>query len=268
MAISAPFHPAAEPLEVFGERLDDAIKACRAGRAKPIAAKPVAAAPKSVPSDEVLIDQIAKGNQAAIRTLMSRHQARVSRFILRFVADRNLVEDLVCDTFFAAWQQAPHFQGRSSVATWLLAIARYKALSARERRTLPTEPLDEMAAATLVDSAPRPDAMIEREDTARLLRQCLAALPPEQAVLIDLVYYRDKSVKEAALLTGVPENTVKSRMFLARKKLAAMLEAADAESKAATLVPNETPDPAGSRREVPRELAPEETAAAGRFALT
>ena len=149
-----------------------------------------------------------------------------------------------------------------------MAIARYKALSARERRTLPTEPLDEMAAATLVDSAPRPDAMIEREDTARVLRRCLAALPAEQAVLIDLVYYRDKSVKEAALLTGVPENTVKSRMFLARKKLAAMLEAADAESEAATLVPNETPDQAGSPRQVPREVAREETAAADRFALT
>jgi RNA polymerase sigma-70 factor (ECF subfamily) len=267
MAIPVHFHPAADQLEVFGERLDDVIKACRARRAKPAAAKP-AATDKTVASDEVLIDQIARGSQAALRALMNRHQARVSRFILRFVGDRNLVEDLVCDTFFAAWQQAPHFEGRSSVATWLLAIARYKALSARERKSLPTEPLDDIAAATLVDTTPRADAMIEREDTARLLRQCLAALPAEQAVLIDLVYYRDKSVKEAALLTGVPENTVKSRMFLARKKLAAMLEAADAESKSATLVPNETPVEADLEREIPPKVAREQTASADRFALT
>src|SRR2546421_3507796 len=63
MAISAHFHPAADQLEVFGERLGDAIKACRAGRAKTVAARPVAAAAKTVPSDEVLIDQIARGNQ-------------------------------------------------------------------------------------------------------------------------------------------------------------------------------------------------------------
>jgi RNA polymerase sigma-70 factor, ECF subfamily len=284
MAMSAPFDTAAAvQLEVFGECLEDAIKACRVGRVRPVvvkpvavkpvaaksvAVKPVAAAHKTVPSDEVLIDQIAKGNQAAIRTLMSRHQARVSRFILRFVGDRNLVEDLVCDTFFAAWQQAPHFERRSSVATWLLAIARYKALSARERRSLPTEPLDEIAAATLVDATPRPDAMIEREDTARFLRQCLAALPPEQAVLIDLVYYRDKSVKEAALLTGVPENTVKSRMFLARKKLAAMLDAADADSKSVTLVPNDTPVQADAQREGACKVASEQIDTAKDFALT
>ena len=267
MAIPVHFHPAADQLEVFGERLDDVIKACRARRAKPAAAKP-AAADKTVASDEVLIDQIARGSQAALRALMNRHQARVSRFILRFVGDRNLVEDLVCDTFFAAWQQAPHFEGRSSVATWLLAIARYKALSARERKSLPTEPLDDIAAATLVDTTPRADAMIEREDTARLLRQCLAALPAEQAVLIDLVYYRDKSVKEAALLTGVPENTVKSRMFLARKKLAVMLEAADAESKSATLVPDGTPVEADVAREIPPKVARGQTASADRFALT
>jgi RNA polymerase sigma-70 factor (ECF subfamily) len=269
-AVIVPFQDgsiAADIRAMFG-RGDDAGSrntacAARAARAKRI--KSVAQSAAS--SDEVLIEQIAKGDQAALRALMGRHQARVSRFILRFVDDRNLVEDLVCDTFFAAWQQAPHFERRSTVATWLLAIARYKALSARERRTIPTEPLDDVAAATLVDSSPRPDTLIEREDQARLLRRCLAALPAEQAVLIDLVYYRDKSVKEAALLTGIPENTVKSRMFLARKKLAAMLTAADAESETVTLVPTEAPAEADVAREEPRKTARAETAAR-RLALT
>jgi len=150
-----------------------------------------------------------------------------ARFVRRFVSDRSLVEDLVCDTFFAAWQQAPHFENRSSVATWLMAIARYKALSARERQTLPTEPLDEVLATTIVETGLQPDAVVERDDWARFLRQCLNSLPAEQAQLIELVYYRDKSIKEVALLMGIPENTVKSRMFLARKKLSAMLAAAD-----------------------------------------
>jgi RNA polymerase sigma-70 factor (ECF subfamily) len=190
-------------------------------------AAPVGAGHNANPSDNALIDRIARGDEAALRMLVGRHQARISRFILRFVGDRNLVEDLVSDTFFAAWQQAPRFENRSSVATWLLAIARYKALSARQRRTVPTEAIDDVVVTALIDQAPQPDVAFEHQDSARFLRRCLAELPAEQAILIELVYYRDKSVKEAAILAKIPENTVKSRMFLARKKLSVMLAAAD-----------------------------------------
>jgi RNA polymerase sigma-70 factor (ECF subfamily) len=205
------------------------------------------------PSDEALIGEIAKGEQGALRALMNRHYARVSRFILRFVNDRAIVEDLAGDTFFAVWQQAPHFERRSSVATWLLAIARYRALSARERRTVHTGPIDEVAEATLVDSGPQPDALVHREDQARFLRQCLSALPAEQALLMELVYYRDKSIKEAALLAGIPESTVKSRMFLARKKIAAMLKAADEED--ISIIPKAASSRLDPHREHPRDAA-------------
>ena len=160
----------------------------------------------------------------------------------RFVGDRTVVGALACDTFFAAWQHAPHFENRSSVATWL--IARYKALSARERQTLPTEPLDEVLATTIVETGLQPDAAVERADWARFLRQCLSSLPAEQAQLIELVYYRDKSIKEVALTMGIPENTVKSRMFLARKKLAAMLNAAEVAGDSVSMVPEPAPAPA------------------------
>jgi RNA polymerase sigma-70 factor (ECF subfamily) len=173
--------------------------------------------------DETLIKQIARKNEAALQTLRLRHQGRVSAFILRFVRDRSLVEDLVDDTFFGAWLRAPYFENRSSVSTWLLSIARYKALSARERRYVLTEPLDDAMSATLVDPSLRADAVIEHKDTARYLQRCLATLSKEQALLIDLVYYRDKSVREAAVLAAIPENTVKSRMFQARRKLAVLL---------------------------------------------
>jgi len=213
---------------------------------------PIGAGHDSGPSDNVLIDRMARGDEAALRILVGRHQARISRFILRFVGDRNLVEDLVSDTFFAAWQQAPHFESRSSVATWLLAIARYKALSARQRRTVPTEAIDDVVVTALVDQAPQPDAAYEHQDSARFLRRCLAELPAEQAMLVELVYYRDKSVKEAAILAKIPENTVKSRMFLARKKLSVLLAAADLGGEPISLE-KENPDcrrenqPAASR---------------------
>jgi RNA polymerase sigma-70 factor (ECF subfamily) len=193
----------------------------------PGSATPIGGGRDTEPSDDALIKRMARGDEAALRTLVTRHHARIARFILRFAGDRNLVEDLVSDTFFAAWQQAPHFENRSTVATWLLAIARYKALSARQRRCVPTEAMDDIVTASVADPTAGPADECEHNDSARYLRRCLAALPAEQAMLIELVYYRDKSVKEAAILAKIPENTVKSRMFLARKKLSAMLAAAD-----------------------------------------
>jgi RNA polymerase sigma-70 factor (ECF subfamily) len=206
-------------------------------------------------SDEVLLECIADGDQAALRTLMTRHQTRIYRFVMRFIRDRSVAEDIVSDTFVAVWRQAADFENRSAVATWLLAIARYKALSARERLVAPHEPLDEIAA-TLVDPGHGPDAGIERRDSARFLRQCLAALPAEQAMLLDLVYFRDKSVREAAAITGVSENTVKSRMYLGRRKLAAMLNAANTEDESVPLVPDVNPP----QRAAGRPVRAEETA--------
>ena len=120
-------------------------------------------------------------------------------------------------------------------------VDRERALSARSRRTLPTTPLDDGVAATLVDSGLRADAVLEREDRARILRQCLARLPAEQALLLKLVYYCDKSIKEAASLAGITEDAVKSRMFQARRKLAAMLAAAEADPRPVSLVPSSAP---------------------------
>jgi RNA polymerase sigma-70 factor (ECF subfamily) len=242
MAISAHALELTSGLDVFGHCLGENVAARRAS--------PAAAA---VPADEVLISRMARGDQAALRTLMDRHQVRISRFVRRFIGDRSLVEDLVCDTFFAAWQQAPHFENRSSVATWLMAIARYKALSARERQTLPTEPLDDVLATTVIDSGLQPDAAVERDDWGRFLRQCLGSLPAEQAMLIELVYYRDKSIKEVALLMGIPENTVKSRMFLGRKKLAAMLNAGQVVRDSIPLAPEAAAAPVVAQRELPRQ---------------
>src|SRR5947199_2913094 len=139
----------------------------------------------STVSGNDLVAAMTQRDQVALRILMVRHQLRIGRFLRRFIADRELVEDLIAETFFAAWQQAPRFEQRSTVATWLLAIARYKALSARSRRTLPTAPLDDSLAATLVDGGLRADAMLEREDRAHILRRCLARLPAEQALLLE-----------------------------------------------------------------------------------
>src|ERR1700690_297363 len=85
-------------------------------------------------SDEVLIARIASGDRLAMQVLFARHHVRVYRFVLRLVRNEATAEDLISDVFLDVWRQAEKFEGRSAVSTWMLAIARFKALSALRRR--------------------------------------------------------------------------------------------------------------------------------------
>ena len=166
----------------------------------------------------MLIRRIASGDQLAMRTLFCRHRVALYRWLLRLVRDEALAEDLLSDVFLDVWRQAASFEARSSVSTWLLAIARYKALSARRRR-LDAE-LDETIASTVADTADDPEVVLQKKDRSELLRHSLEQLSPEHGEVIDLVYYHGKSVKDVAEIIGISEATVKTRMFYARRKLA------------------------------------------------
>ncbi len=175
-------------------------------------------------SDEMLIRRIAEGDQLAMRTLFGRHRVPLYRWLLRLVGDEALAEDLLSDVFLDVWRQAAAFEARSSVSTWLLAIARYKALSARRRPT--DAELDEKIASRVADPADDPEVVLQKKNRAELLRHSLARLSPEHGEVIDLVYFHGKSVKEVAEIVGTAEATVKTRMFYARKKLADFVAAA------------------------------------------
>jgi RNA polymerase sigma-70 factor, ECF subfamily len=174
-------------------------------------------------SDEALIGRIANGDKLAMQVLFARHHVRVFRFVLRLVRDQTQAEDLISEVFLDVWRQAGRFEARSAVSTWLLAIARYKALSALRRR--PDEELDEEATAAIEDPADDPEVAVQKKDKGEILRKCLAALSPEHREIIDLVYYHEKSVEEVAEIVKIPENTVKTRMFYARKRLSELLRA-------------------------------------------
>jgi RNA polymerase sigma-70 factor (ECF subfamily) len=169
-------------------------------------------------SDETLIRRIAGGDQLAMRTLFARHRVPLYRWLLRIVRDETLAEDLLSDVFLDVWRQAASYKGRASVSTWLLAIARHKALSARRRRV--DAELDAPIASTIADPGDDPEVALQKKNRGELLRNSLASLSPEHGEVIDLVYYHGKSVKEVADIVGVAEATVKTRMFYARKKLA------------------------------------------------
>jgi|SRR6516165_9788001 len=175
-------------------------------------------------SDEALIERIAAGDKLAMQVLFARHQVRVYRFVLRLVRDQSVAEELVGEVFLDVWRQAGRFEARSTASTWLLAIARYKALSALRRRT--DQELDDDKAATIEDPGDSPEVAVLKQNKGEVLRQCLTALTPEHREIIDLVYYHEKSVEEVAQIVGINENTVKTRMFYARKRLSELLKAA------------------------------------------
>ena len=180
-------------------------------------------------SDEALIARIASGDRLAMQVLFARHHVRIYRFVLRLVRDQWKAEDLISEVFLDVWRQADRFEGRSTVSTWLLAIARFKALSALRRK--PEEGLDEDAALEIEDLADNPEMTLEKKDRSAVIRKCLMGLSAEHREIIDLIYYHEKSVEEVAKIVGIPENTVKTRMFYARKKLAEMLKAAGLEQE-------------------------------------
>src|SRR5262245_30884210 len=177
-------------------------------------------------SDEMLVNRIAAGDKLAMQALFARHRTAVYRWLRRFVSDETLAEDVLSEVFLDVWRQAARFEGRSSVSTWLMSIARFKALSARRRRV--DAELDETIEATVADPADDPEAALQAKDRSELLRQALTGLSPEHGEIIDLVYYHEKSIGECAQIVGIPAATVKTAQETGRAGQGGMTLAVDA----------------------------------------
>jgi RNA polymerase sigma-70 factor, ECF subfamily len=179
----------------------------------------IAAPAGETSSDVILISRIAAGDKLAMQALFARYRTSIYRWLLRFVSSEALAEDLLSEVFLDVWRQADRFEGRSSVSTWLMSIARYKALSARRVRTE-----DELTEQLEVDTADDPEAVLQAKNRSELLRQALITLSPEHREIVDLVYYHERSIAECAEIIGIPAATVKTRMFYARRNLAELVK--------------------------------------------
>lgn len=182
-------------------------------------------------SDEMLLEQIADGDRTAMHTLYLRHNVRVYRFVLRSLRDPIAAEDVVSQVFLDVWRTAAQFEGRSRVSTWLLSIARFKALTAMRQRC--HEDIDQENVREIADGADTPETSLDRSNVRAILRACIAKLSPAHREIINLVYYHEKTVEEAGEIIGIPQSTVKTRMFYARKQLATLLKGAGVATIAA-----------------------------------
>lgn len=174
--------------------------------------------------DRALIKAIAVGDAKALEQLFTRNQTRVFRYLARIVRNEAQAEELVNEVFLGVWQSAARYEGRSEPATWLISIAHNKAVSAlRKKREVSS--IDEDAANAIEDGADTPEVSTQKLDKAAQMRAAMQSLSVEHREILDLVYYQEQSVSEVAEILGIPEATVKTRMFYARKKLSELLKA-------------------------------------------
>lgn len=187
--------------------------------------------------DWALISAIGRGDQQALATLYQRHYDTLYRFVLRVTRQVDMVEDVINEVMMVVWQQAARAEPRALASTWILAIAHRKALRSFSRAGQTTDGLD--------DDDPRfgVEAVgLQGVDATDLLHKALAVLTPDQRAVMELVYEQGLHYSDIAEMLGCPENTVKTRVFHARRKLRAAWPAlTGAEMPEATTEGSELP---------------------------
>ena len=177
--------------------------------------------PKADPA-LVWIQQIAAGDRDAFENLYHAYQTRVFRYLVHMVGDSQTAEELTNDVMVAAWKGAADFKGQSKPSTWLLGIARHKALNELRRPRPATVEVESVSEAAVSDEDPEKAA--GRAGLRRGIQQALQELSEEHREVVELTFYQELSYIEIAEVMHCPVNTVKTRMFYARKKLQEVLE--------------------------------------------
>lgn len=168
-----------------------------------------------------LVEKVARGDRIAYRWLFRRFQRPIHAYLGRLVRRPHIAEELANETLLELWRGAGKFGGRSAVSTWLFGIARHKAIDYL-RRHKDTD-LGEEELADIADPAPTPEEAVDRSSLADLVGGLMNRLSVEHREVLHLAYREELSVEEIAALVDCPVNTVKTRMFYARKRLKTLL---------------------------------------------
>ncbi|HEY9067899.1 MAG TPA: sigma-70 family RNA polymerase sigma factor [Burkholderiaceae bacterium] len=172
--------------------------------------------------DAALVERVARGDRQAFERLFRAYHARLARFLGLMTPRRAIVEEALNDTMFVVWRRAATYNGQSKVSTWIFAIAYRTALKALRRDDEPIEPPAAMADEPASDE-PGPERRHQDRQTRAALLRALASLSDEQRSVLVLTYYHDLPYAEIAQIMACPVDTVKTRMFHARRRLRALL---------------------------------------------
>ena len=166
--------------------------------------------------DQALLQRVAQRDRVALEALYHHYHRRLARFLTRVTTRHELAEEIINDTLWIVWQQAADFRGASRVSTWIVGIAYRRALATMRHASV--RPL--LAEDLADDEAEDPAHGVEQR---QLVDRALATLPAEQRLVLELTYVLGHSCEEIAAITDTPVNTVKTRMFHARRKLRELL---------------------------------------------
>lgn len=176
-----------------------------------------------------LVERMAAGDRAALAELYGGEAPALLAYLRLFTSDRDLAEEIVQDTFLAAWRAAADFGGRASVRSWLFAIARRRAADALRRPRLRVVPEDAVGLAEVPRDEPGPEDLAIAAATREELAGALDRLLPIHREVLILAFAHDLSYAELAQVLGIPLGTVKSRLNAAKRALRALLSADDQE---------------------------------------
>lgn len=176
-------------------------------------------------ADRALLQRMARGDRVALGTLYHGYHGRLCRFMSRLTRRQDIVEEVVNDCFWVAWQHAGEFRGDARVSTWLMGIAYRCGLKALRRQG--DDPVDDAILADMEGADPGED-----RELRDLLNKAMQHLSAEQRVVVELVYGVGHSLNEVAAIVQCPVGTVKARLFHARVKLLNVLPALSGEDGA------------------------------------
>ncbi len=166
-----------------------------------------------------LLRKVAAGDRQAFQSLYVSYHRRLARFLTRLTRQYDVAEEIINDTLWVVWCKAPDFRGESQVSTWIMGIAYRRALKTLGR-------LRSTARQTALAVADAEVVTNSGADTAELqewIQHALEQLPLEQRMVLELTYFLGHSCEEIAQIMDCPVNTVKTRMFHARRKMRALL---------------------------------------------
>ncbi|MFK7913599.1 MAG: sigma-70 family RNA polymerase sigma factor [Pseudomonadales bacterium] len=186
--------------------------------------------------DTQLMARVATGDQQAFKTLFERHGERVFRYAHRLINEVSKAEEVTNDVMLEVWKNAGRFEGRSRVSTWMIGIARNVALNAVRGKRIATVAIEQVPEP--VDPHAGTDNIAAQQHQAgvsRLRRSALGSLSVEHRDVVELTFFHGFSYPEIAEIVGCPENTVKTRMFHAKRKLRRALGGGDLQTALADL---------------------------------
>ncbi|MET0658636.1 MAG: sigma-70 family RNA polymerase sigma factor [Steroidobacteraceae bacterium] len=195
-----PFVP---DITMMQSSLDSSLQAQLAPNTRPLS---------SNESELLLIRRIAEQDRAALHELYGLYYRRLARFLVRVTRRQDVAEEVINDTFFIVWTSAQRFRGESRVSTWIVGIAYRRALKSVRRASLELVALDAPEALQVSEAS-------STDETREWIERAVSELPVEQRLCLELAYVLGHSCEEIAAICDCSVNTVKTRLFHARRKL-------------------------------------------------